>query len=238
MKSELKQAFDSIHAQEELKARTRTVLARRCAPRRPRPLRMAVAVCALFFLMLLGGGTLYFSPVAVISVDVNPSLEMSVNRFDRVVDVRGYNEEGDALAQAVPLRFLNYEQAVERLLSSEQMQSYLNEDAALSIGVIGADAQRCGAMMNRLENCTADSNAHCYTAGSEVLDEAHELGMSCGKYQAFLQLQALDPTVTPEQVQDMTMREIRDRLNQLGAPSTQAGGHHSGGGNGYGRHHD
>ena len=31
---------------------------------------------------------------AVISVDVNPSIELSINRFDRVIDVEGYNADG------------------------------------------------------------------------------------------------------------------------------------------------
>ena len=66
-----------------------------------------------------------------------------------------------------------------------------------------------------------------------MLDQAHELGMSCGKYRAFLQLQELDPTITPEQVQNMTMREIRDLLNQLGTQPVESGGHRFG----YGKHH-
>ncbi len=232
MKSELKEAFDSVHASENLKTRTRAFLTQRRSPWRLRVPHAAAAACALVLLTLLGGW-FWLSPMTAISVDVNPSLEMEINRFDRVVDVYGYNEEGNALAQAVQLRFLNYEQAVENLLSSEEMQPYLTENAALSIGVIGADEQRCSAMMARLEQCTAGAGAHCYTAGSEVLDQAHELGMSCGKYRAFLQLQELDPTITPEQVQNMTMREMRDLLNQLGTQPVESGGHRFG----YGKHH-
>ena len=39
-----------------------------------------------------------------------------------------------------------------------------------------------------------------------------EKEISIGKYRAFLELQALDPSVTPEEVQKMTMREIRERM--------------------------
>ena len=64
------------------------------------------------------------------------------------------------------------------------------------------------------------------------MEEAGELGLSWGKYQAFLALQALDPSVTPQEVRDMSMREIRDRLEELSG--SQGAG--AGAGRGHGRH--
>ena len=93
-------------------------------------------------------------------------------------------------------------------------------------------------------------NAYCYCAHPDEVEAAHAAGLSYGKYQAFLELQALDPTITVEEVQDMTMREIRDRIDALsgdsegqtqtntgGAGQGQTGsGHHSEeGGHGHGR---
>ena len=45
--------------------------------------------------------------------------------------------------------------------------------------------------------------------------------MSVGKYRAFLELQALDPSVTAEEVQSMSMREIRDRIAALSGGETE-----------------
>ena len=50
---------------------------------------------------------------------------------------------------------------------------------------------------------------------SEEVEKAHESGLSYGKYKAFLELQKLDPTITVEEIQSMTMREIRERISQL-----------------------
>ena len=67
------------------------------------------------------------------------------------------------------------------------------------------------------------------------MEAAHEAGLSYGKYQAFLALQALDPSVTAEEVQGMTMRELRDRIAALGGDPdavgshSQTSGHHSNG---------
>lgn len=83
---------------------------------------------------------------------------------------------------------------------------------------------------------------YCYFALSEEV-AAYETGRSRGKYRAFLELQLLDPEITPETVQGMTMREIRDLIRRLSgygeddeAPYHNRGnGHHGYGcGRGYG----
>ena len=50
---------------------------------------------------------------------------------------------------------------------------------------------------------------------------AHDIGLTYGKYRAYLAQQALAPDVTPEEVRDMTMRELRDRILTL-SPGEEA----------------
>ena len=86
----------------------------------------------------------------------------------------------------------------------------------MEIGVIGDDDAHCANLLAGVEACTAGrQNAHCYRAGTDEVEAAHDCGLSYGKYRAYQELAALDPTVTPEQVADMTMREIRDRIAAL-----------------------
>lgn len=56
-------------------------------------------------------------------------------------------------------------------------------------------------------------NAYCYYARSDEVREAHELGLSYGKYRAYCEYRALDPSITVEEVQRMTMRELRDAID-------------------------
>ena len=42
---------------------------------------------------------------------------------------------------------------------------------------------------------------------------AHKEGLSYGKYRAFLELQKLEPGITPEEIRGMSMREIRERIS-------------------------
>ena len=43
--------------------------------------------------------------------------------------------------------------------------------------------------------------------------EAQALGLPLGKYHAYEELHALDPSITPEEAAGMTMRELRDRID-------------------------
>ena len=237
MNDRLKGAFDQIQADEALKCRTKAFLVKKTGGyahgRRFSGLRLIPAL-ACCLLVILGGSWLWFTPTIAISIDINPSLELGVNRFDRVVSTRGYNEDGQELAESLDLHYLNYIEAVSRILASEKVSALLAGDEVLSVGVIGSDDARCAKMLSELESCTTEAeNTYCYHADEEWAASAHEAGLSCGKYQAFLELQTLDPTITPEEVEDLTMREIREQIQTLSGDDAirhGQGGRHGAGG--------
>ena len=101
MNEKWKSAFDQIHAEEALKDHTKEYLSEKIYNRRSasRPVfrRTAVLAAGLVLLFFIGGSWIFMTPTAYISIDINPSLELGINRFDRIVSVDGYNEDGDAL---------------------------------------------------------------------------------------------------------------------------------------------
>ena len=228
---EVREAFDGIRADDALKERTREAVlaqmraaregtivafsdsahAQRLKPKR-KGLLAAVAAClAIACLLFVGGYQLYFTPVAAISVDVNPSVELGVNRFDRVVDVDAYNADGQALADELGLEHEGYAQAVQRIVESAKVQELLAADEDLDVSVACADSERCDAMLAVLEQCTAAySNASCHHVDDAEVEQAHHAGLSFGKYCAYLAARDADKSLTVEQARDMTMRELHD----------------------------
>lgn len=248
MNNAFKELFGPIRAEEDLKERTRAFLARETgnyakapAARHWYPVYAAACACLLF--LLLGGRWLYFTPTAEISMDINPSIELSVNRFDRVIAVTGFNEDGQALSQELDVKYKDYAQAVEQVLHHDSVAALLSVGEVMSITVVSPDGGQSAKLLSGVEACAAgQSNIDCYSARPEEAAAAHEVGLSCGKYRAFLELRRLDPDITSETVRGMTMREIRDLIGRLSAggdddaPSTGSGGQGnpaSGGGNGY-----
>ncbi len=236
----LRSAFAAVEAEETLKAKTRETLFKKTRGYSVSPSRRAyrvgwavAAVCLLLFAGLSAG--LFFTPVSAISVDINPSLELEVNRFDRVIAVKGCNQDGMELAQKLDLQFMEYGKAIEALLSNSHIQAYLEQGESLSIYVACDDQQRGDAMLSTVKSCTGQQrNVHCHGGGQVESTAAHAAGLSCGKYQAFLELQSLDPSITADDVQNMTMREIRERILALSGDVSKASGHH--GHNHGGRH--
>ncbi|MCI8660862.1 MAG: hypothetical protein HFG54_11580 [Lachnospiraceae bacterium] len=242
MNDRIKSAFAQVQAGEELKDKTREILVNKTGGyaekrmiflqgrTRFKPV-VSAALCLL--LLVFGGHWFYFTPTAKISIDVNPSLELGINRFDRVVVVEAYNEDGQELAASLDIRFMGYKEAVSRILENEKVVALLSQDEIMTITVMESKRDQSTRILSAMESCVAKhQNAYCYFADSREVAPAHDHGMSCGKYRAFLELQKLCPDITPEEIQGMTMREIRDLTDKL--PEEEGEHHHGKAGTGEG----
>lgn len=216
MNNRIKQAFADVRAQDTLKQRTKAYLEKRMQRMRPNRAyvrRLAACACIAVLLLGLGGWRLYETPVSAISVDVNPSIELGVNRFDRVVSVTGYHEDGEAL---------------DTLFTSDAMHRYLAGDALVSITVIGSTDAKSEEMRACIAACAyaASPKVECQSGDREEAAAAHAVGLSFGKYRAFLTLHALDEAITVDDIRGLTMRQIRNWIAELsGAPDTVPDGH-------------
>lgn len=220
MDKKIKEAFDQIHAEEELKIKTKNFLERKTKGYRKKRSGMyriyiPAIVCMAVFL-IAGGYWMYFLPTAQIQVDINPSIELEVNRFDKVISVEGKNEDGKELTQELDVRFLNYDQAVEKILKTDRISGLLEQDEIASVVVTGEREKQCKSILSSLEKMTENqSNVDCCFASSKEAEEADKAGLNYGKYKAYLELRELDPDIGIEDVKKMSMREIRERIQEL-----------------------
>lgn len=235
----IRSAFESIHADERLKAQTRRFLQQkvyRDANRQRRQmLRLSAAMlCAVCLLFGAGGVYAYFTPTAIISIDVNPSLELSVNRFDRVISVQAFNDDGAALADELSVRYDDFASALAQILQNESILAYLAQDAHLSIVVVGGNEKQSEQILTLAQaNTSQQPNVRCSMGDAADVEAAHASGLSCGKYQAGKELMALDETVTTEDIRTMTMKEIHTAIDGHHAHS-HGGSQHTDGGGGHG----
>lgn len=218
MNEKWKSAFDQIHAEKALKEHTKQYLSEKIYSRRPTPRsvlrRAAVLAAGLVLLFFIGGSWVFMTPTAYISIDINPSLELGINCFNRIVSVEGYNEDGDDLAESLDITFMNYSDALDSILSSRTMKDYLTEDAVMSLTVAGDDESQYAEIFDTVENCASGhENIRCHSGSTEEMHEAHDADVSFGKYQAYLILKDLDPSISLDDIRGMTMREIYDLID-------------------------
>lgn len=250
MERKIKQAFAAVEAGEALKEKTMARLAQRTGNfgerRKPWARRLAAAGCSLGAVCAAGllGGWLYFTPTAAVHLDLEQPLRLSVNRFGLVVGADSPQEDEAALGETFQHRPVA--QAVEAIVAES---APLAEEGELTIAVTGEDQAQCEEILSQVEGCAGE--AACSLAEEEDLEAAQAAGLPYGKYRVYLQLAQLDPELTPQDVAGLSMKELRQRLEELAEgetqpqepasassqPQSQGGGNGPGQGQGSGQSH-
>ena len=225
-KGRIRQAFESIEAGEKLKASTENFLreARRKEERKQRRsmfpylLRHVpqLACAALVLALGIGGYVMLLVPVSYVSIDVNPSIELELNRMDRVISAKAYNEDGEKVLEGLSLEWKHYMDAVDLVVESDRMQPYLAGDAALTFTVASGSQQREELLLTGIRNCHGCAGHGGTSVGTDVdmVEDAHESGLSLGKYAAYNILRQYDDTITAADCRNMTMAEIRSLIRE------------------------
>jgi len=242
----VRDAFEEVRASQELKKATLDFLAAEREKRTPRRSAWArpLAACAAALVLVLlgvGGWQMVCTPVAYVSIDVNPSVELELNRLDRVLSATAYNPDGERVLDGLDLVGRSYTDAVDALLDSPAMAPYLTGTSALTVTVAADSEAKETALLAGVQSCAGYQHhgGRSCCADPATRSEAHGCGMSIGKYAASQELMACDETVTQEDCDHMTMAEIWARLDacQHGETSTTGtGAGHHGWGWGGGHH--
>lgn len=219
-------------------------------PARPLTRRAAIALaaCLAFAAVGVGGYAWAQAPCAYVAIDVNPSIELGINRLGNVASVRAYNEDGERLLQALDLDGLAYADAMAAL--EERLRGYLDDGATVEMTVVCDDERQAAELEQVGVGCLGASGSgsvHCSHASSEEHHAAESAGMGLGKYRLYLELVAAGVDISPEEASAMTMRELRALLEDTGSASAgdsgsdagqtsgRAGGHGNGSRDEHGR---
>lgn len=225
MTDKIHKAFDSIKADHQLKESTKEFLSANrknktsLALNRHMALRNKFAIACLAIVLAAGiRGYLWLqSPVSYISIDVNPSIELALNRFDRVVSVTAYNPEGEEILKYLSLKGKIYTDAIDEIVENQVMDTYITEESGL-IFTIAANNSHESNISTGVQRCCGHSghNSHSVSADLSIIKQAHDNGLSFGKYYAYLQLVQYDDTITVDDCRDMSMSEIYDLITIYG----------------------
>lgn len=222
MEDKIRNALDSVEASERLKRNIKANVRRKTLDygrdvARLRQQRRGLAGCLVCLTLVLAGMGLWKIPVTSIGLDVNPSVELQVNRFDRVIRLKGCNEDGMVLAERFHLEGRPYDEAVQRLLISDELAPYLENGSTFVITVSGSDEDHTQQMLNKVA-CRAyslaeDENVFCIRADGATAKAASRVGLSVARYQAWQKLLQEDPQLPPEAVLELTVEQIQELIH-------------------------
>jgi hypothetical protein len=185
----------------------------------------AAATLAACLVLVLGGNAYYHTPVNYVCLDINPSVELGMNAFGRVVSTQAYNEDGLQLLEDIKYSNLSLKDAVSALVQEAADQGYIAEDGSTVIAVTAesnnektaAELQNtCEAEIN-LTLGAEETSAIVYTdcVNLQLRTQAREAGMSPGKFRLIKILQTLDSNITLEQYKNAKITDIITAASEI-----------------------
>ena len=199
------------------------------------------AVAACLAVLLLGGGGLLVQQAhavtSVVSLDVNPSIELRVNSREKVVSCQALNQEAQAVLEDMDggrdLKGVKADVAVNAIVGSLVRCGYLDSlSSAILISVEDKDQARAQRLQQELTGAVdgalaaGDSRAAVLSQtvpqDKELEKQAKANNISTGKAALIRQAMALNGSLTFEGLAQLSVEELRD-LIEAGAPGMPIG---------------
>lgn len=193
----------------------------------------SIAAVLIITAILTGYGMAFYRPVTYVTVDVNPSVEISLNRFDRTVDVVGLNEEGERLVgDGKSFRALPAEEVVGILLDRAREQKFLTVESVVMITISNLKDEKKLDLERKLEYTVRkelekvkgengisvqqeggnEVELYVQHASIKLHNEAKKLGISQGKLVLYEKLKERDSKLELENIKKMQVKDILEEL--------------------------
>ena len=203
--------------------------------------RWTTLAAACLALVLLGGGGIFYQQAhavaSVVSLDVNPSIELKVSKSEKVLVCTPLNEDAKAIladmGDGADLKGAKLDVAVNAIVGSLVRNGYLNSiSSAIMISVEDNDTARAEKLQRELTN-TVDGVLQTSEAKASVLtqtltqdagltQQARENSISTGKAALVNRVLALNPALKFDALAKLSVEELKD-LAEAGAPAMPIG---------------
>ena len=203
--------------------------------------RWTTLAAACLALVLLGGGGIFYQQAhavaSVVSLDVNPSIELKVSRNEKVLVCTPLNEDAKAILAdmggGADLKGAKLDVAVNAIVGSLVRNGYLNSiSSAIMISVEDNDTARAEKLQRELTS-TVDGVLQTSEAKASVLtqtltqdaglaQQARENSISTGKAALVNRVLALNPALKFDALAKLSVEELKD-LAEAGAPAMLIG---------------
>ena len=198
-----------------------------------------VAAC-LAVILLCGGGVFYqqaHAVASVVSLDVNPSIELKVSRNEKVLVCTPLNEDAKAIladmSNGADLKGAKLDVAVNAIVGSLVRNGYLDSiSSAIMISVEDKDTVRAEKLQRELTSAvdgvlqTSEAKAavltQTLTQDAAREQQARENNISSGKAALVNRVLAINPALKFDALAKLSVEELKD-LAEAGAPAMPIG---------------
>lgn len=190
---------------------------------------IACAACAAI-ITCAGGGYAYATPSTYVGLDVNPAIEFSLNRFDRVISVKAVNEDADSVLKEIKLDNLGNKHIDDALaITMDQLtkDGYFDgdTDGGVIISTSAKDMKKAAKLADKLEKSVKEDLANddsedndsvaveAISVGKERVEKARALGVTPGKLNLVEKLKASAPDSNIK-LEDWLNKPVKDIMKE------------------------
>lgn len=173
-------------------------------------------IAGIFIAKNNGLGTSNNALAAVVSLDVNPSIELKVDNDEDVISATGLNADGKKVLEGMDLEDTDLDVAVNAIIGSMLKHGYLSDmqnSILLSVsGVEGYDANaletKLASEVNALLKGGAVLSQNITDADASLVKKADEYGITVGKASLINEIVKNSKTHSFEQLAGLTINEL------------------------------
>ena len=178
-----------------------------------------LVVCISIGVFGIGSPGIFIGADSVITLDVNPSISLTVNTNEKIVDAEGLNEDGVTVLDDMDLEGVDMDVAVNAVIGSMLQKGYLNDlQNVVLVSVENTDEEKSAELQEQISSVinSAFQNGNLDGAVlSQSVDDTDELeqiareyGISLGKAALIQEVIAQDSTLTVEELAPLSITEI------------------------------
>ena len=138
-----------------------------------------VASAAAAVMLFVTPAWAYLTPYSYVSLDVNPSFEFSLNRFDRVLAVKAVNDDGEEFVKNVNvdgLKNKEIQNAVKDVLNELENQGYIieGEEGGVIVATSSKTKEKTEMLAEKLRNTVSEEALEQDKEDSEIKTEENQ----------------------------------------------------------------
>ena len=212
-------AYDKISDYISASDKKRTVVS---MTKKKKSYIFALPLTACLMLVLVLGAFIYdnnFAVETVVGLDVNPSVEISLSKNTKVLNIAALNKDADELLSEVELSNGNLNEVIGELVEAFSEEGYLEDEASsVLVTVMNENEETASAIKQEIvigiSSALSDNNASANVLNQavKITDNvrkfANENNVSMGKAALILNIIAKDNSLNGKELAKMSIAEI------------------------------
>lgn len=199
---------------------------------------IASLIAACFCMIALAGGTYTYQNGrvdSVIGIDVNPSVELSVNQRNKVLSAKALNEDAKNIMEQMDLKGVDLNVAVNAVIGALVTNGYLTDsDNAILVTVANDSVKKAknlrSTVVSDIKTALKEKQLEAVVYDQQVIDEeqvkgfASEYGISYGKAYFLKELMDQNPSLTLDDIKNFASLNMEQIAKVITERSYAVGG--------------